>query len=74
MMVKHYCDMCGKEMVDTVNDFYEIGEDDFPRIAYADSIYLFGRELCKACYYSRLNAHADLDAKLFRATEGGRKT
>ena len=65
-MVKHFCDMCGKEITDTLNDLYEIDEDDFPSVSYLDSHYLFGRELCNACYHSRLDAHAALDAKLFR--------
>lgn len=64
-MIKHYCDLCGKEITDMKHDLFPLEEQDFPDSTYADSSRFFGRELCRDCYYKRLAKHIKLDLELF---------
>ena len=68
-MIRHYCDLCGKEITDTQHDLYPLDEQDFPLSTYKDSSKFFGRELCGDCYYKRLSMHIKLDLELFKETE-----
>lgn len=65
-MIKHYCDLCGKEITDMEYDLFPLEEQDFPFATYMDSNKFFGRELCRDCYYKRLNMHTALDLELFK--------
>ena len=68
-MIKHYCDLCGKEITDMLRDLFTLDELDFPDTTYTDSRKFFGRELCKDCYDKRLKRHIALDLELFKETK-----
>lgn len=68
-MIKHYCDLCRKEITDMLKDLFILDEYDFPDTTYTDSRKFFGRELCKDCYDKRLNMHTALDWELFKETK-----
>ena len=65
-MIKHFCDICNKEIIDLHDDLYELIENDFPFSTYEDSHKFLGKELCKKCYYQRLGKHIALDLELFK--------
>ena len=67
-MIKHFCDHCGKEIVDM--DIYYIDDRDFADVSYMKVKKFFNKILCQTCYHQRLQWHLDVDEVFFHMVEG----
>lgn len=63
-MIKHFCDHCGKEIVDK-NEIYEIDARDFPYYEFDNVTQFFGKELCEVCRRRWLQWHSAVDEAFF---------
>ena len=63
MSIRHYCDHCRKET--NPSALFKLDDRDFIDSSWEDTSKFRGFELCKACYYERLEKHINLDLDFF---------